>query len=798
MTLPAATARLVATLIACLVLQGALACRGGPDLERLSAHRERGAAAFEAGRYREAILEYRSAVQIDPDHAETHFALARAYAELRHYREAYWEIEEAIRLDPTHVEARIRKAQVLTFGDSAQKQEALDLASSLTRELPENSLAWLALGIALGRLDRLDEAVEPLERALELEPDNLQAIEQLAWTHSARGDRKAAEPFYQRRCDLDPHLRSFLAYTRFLAQDRSRDEDVVALMKRTRDAVPRIQRVGAYALYSDFLLARERYAEAEEILRKGIGAEIGSLHLFFKLARVQAARGDREAAEATMDEAVETKPYDPQTHLEVALFRREQGDVYGALAAIDRAIALDPEHREARMRRAELRLEQGHGRGDRTAVLEAEEEAREILAENPSDPDARLVMGKAAFAQGDYAKAAEHVRGALDVRGDWGEAYFVLGSMLYLQGDLPGARAELANALRFAPFLLPAERLAAKIHARLGDDEEALKAAVRTLRRDPRDTEIRVLLAQSLLRLGHVEDARIVLKQVPEEARHPAVDYALARVALQEGDRALARERLMSAHRRDGVHFPVLRDLLELDREDDRIAESVDRLRIAATSRPEDARLVVLRARAALYAGETGEAERLLVRAIETDPDEQSAYLLLGSVLAASGRTDEVIATYEAALARAPDSPAVNMLLGSLYEQQGRVEDAIARYERAVAADTGLGAARNNLAQLLAENGDDLERALELAQQAKALLPEHPLVADTLGWVLYRKGVPGAGSEYLAEAERGLTEGHPALGEVRYRTKARACPETPAPTAAYAAPRPRLVRPSPR
>jgi tetratricopeptide (TPR) repeat protein len=96
------------------------------------------------------------------------------------------------------------------------------------------------------------------------------------------------------------------------------------------------------------------------------------------------------------------------------------------------------------------------------------------------------------------------------------------------------------------------------------------------------------------------------------------------------------------------------------------------------------------------------------------------------------------------------------MVVGSLDELQSRTKDAMAQYEEAIRLEPGLAVARNNLAYLITEEGGDLDRALELAQEAKALLPDNPNAADTLGWVLYKKNLPSAAIGYLKEAASGF------------------------------------------
>ena len=44
------------------------------------------------------------------------------------------------------------------------------------------------------------------------------------------------------------------------------------------------------------------------------------------------------------------------------------------------------------------------------------------------------------------------------------------------------------------------------------------------------------------------------------------------------------------------------------------------------------------------------------------------------------------------------------------------------------------------MAWLYSEHGNDIDRALGLAQTALERLPENPYVLDTLGWIYYKKG----------------------------------------------------------
>ncbi len=66
--------------------------------------------------------------------------------------------------------------------------------------------------------------------------------------------------------------------------------------------------------------------------------------------------------------------------------------------------------------------------------------------------------------------------------------------------------------------------------------------------------------------------------------------------------------------------------------------------------------------------------------------------------------------------------------------------------------------AANNLAYLLAETGENVDVALNLAQSVKQQFPDDPSISDTLGWVYYKKNIFSRAVVYLKEANEKITD----------------------------------------
>jgi Flp pilus assembly protein TadD len=98
------------------------------------------------------------------------------------------------------------------------------------------------------------------------------------------------------------------------------------------------------------------------------------------------------------------------------------------------------------------------------------------------------------------------------------------------------------------------------------------------------------------------------------------------------------------------------------------------------------------------------------------------------------------------------------MLLGIMHDDRKEYTEAEAHYEQALKLNPKFAPAANNLAWLMVEQGASLEFALPYAQTAREQQPTDPHIADTLGWIYYKKNAYLLAVNLLKEASEKLPD----------------------------------------
>ena len=148
-------------------------------------------------------------------------------------------------------------------------------------------------------------------------------------------------------------------------------------------------------------------------------------------------------------------------------------------------------------------------------------------------------------------------------------------------------------------------------------------------------------------------------------------------------------------------------------------------------------------------------AESSFQTALKANPNYLQPYYALAGIYLSENKTDQAIAQYRAALEANPRQTQPHMVLGSIFDSQKQYDESEKHYRAALEINPEFAPAANNLAFILAEQGQNLDEALGYARMAKERLPEDPNVMDTLGWVYFKKGLyDNAISEFSDSLEK--------------------------------------------
>jgi putative PEP-CTERM system TPR-repeat lipoprotein len=663
---------------------------------RKQAYFESGTTYLDKGDYRAAVIEFRNAVNIDPLFGPARAKLADSYARLGDGANALAEYVRAADLLKDDYDVQLRAAALLLAADRGD--EALAKADLALKLRPSAVPAHIMRGNALARLNSFDEALKAIEEAVRLDPARGETFTQKGIIQLASGRRDEAEAAFTKAVSLDPKaIDGYLALGNYYwAVGRAPETErafAAALKIRPDDA-------GANRAMAAFLLAVGKTADAEQYLRA-----------------VAEKSGDTSSIYALTDYYV--------------LAGRSK-------EAIDRLTPLASSEAPAPGSRERLARAYSSG-GDR---VKAREVVDSILKSDKTNLEARLLSAQFLFDEGKRDEALATVRDAANTHPNSVEAQFILGRIYASRGDSTAAEAAFREVLRLNPRMTGAHLELSRLQLQNGKPSEALSMAGEAVRNDPDNVTARLTLIRSQLASKDVAGAEREIAAL--KAKYPnlgAVHAQAGMLAALKTDFAGARASFERALVLEGDSIEALTGLIMLEVRAGDLAAAKRHIDSRVNGKPSP-EMLMLAARTYATANDLGATETFLRRAIEADSTMLPAYAMLGQLYLSQKKLDEARKEFESMAARQSKPVAALTMSGIILQTQGNTAEARKRYEQVLSIDGRAPIAANNLAWLQAEAGDNLDVALQIAQTAAAAAPQLPDVADTVGWIYYKKKLP--------------------------------------------------------
>lgn len=480
---------------------------------------------------------------------------------------------------------------------------------------------------------------------------------------------------------------------------------------------------------------RERdYSEALGHLRSAVAVDPASASLRLELARLYWLLGNRQngyerQAVQQGEEAARLAPgvLEAERFLAMvytALASRPSAEpamLAAAVAHQERALSLALEEERSAEQLAMGKLYQQAGRfGDAAAVLES------LVGKGEAPVEAYFWLHRAYADQGDLDRAVPPLRQAIALAPASTPLVEALVDLQERRGDLTAAIAAARDLVALAPRAPGSWRRLAQLLRRAGQPAEALEAyetAEDLVRRqgtgegDLSLADLALERAETLLEAGRPREA---LALVREGARTHPDD---PRFAL-----ALAQLQYRAGEKEDGL--ATLEQLLKARAGDPRIESAVSDAYLSLGARAE-------------RGGKFSEAERLLQRAIDVYPENDSALNYLGYLWADRGvNLEQSVAYIERALRVGGESGAYLDSLGWANFRLGRFDLAEAHLTRAAALSASEPEIHAHLGELYAATGR-LPAAIAAWEKALTLSPpDAPAIKKRIEQARRQVGAP--------------------------------------------------------
>jgi tetratricopeptide (TPR) repeat protein len=656
----------------------------------------------------------------------------------------------------------MNEARLIVFREPVRAHQLLarGLAKAPDLAIVQRTRAYIA--IIDGDTDR---ALAAAEKAVELDPDDVANWVELGTVHQARIRERQLR-------HQPPDDEIFEAAIEAL----KRVEERLGAFPRARLEIARLyavwpgHRMHATKTYEKALaLAKEQgspfeigfaaramhqyaqqignYKLRKRALRTLVEVDDSDYAAWDDLARIADAM-PRGSAEEVYLRLLGKRPEDPRAHLLYVSFLIRSGRSDDAEAHLRRRLEDGLEDPLLWERLLLMKIQAGRMADARALYVEMADGFPEAFP-------TRVAEARLTLAEGRSDAASRQLRVLVAERETF-ELQRLLALAEYRLGDLAEARKAIERSLELAPTPhFPVIRLKALIDYASGNWKASLEAyRVLIERKQELSEEERVRIATALDRIGKRAESREVLERMLA-AETPSAEAVIAYAELEgENDPERAHAQLVAAHERVPADPRLLETLTELEVRSERATEALARLDRVVAARLASASTLLVRAELLAGMGAYERAEADVLRAFEADPTLPGAINLLFTIYRMQGKLEEARRSFEQAEEAGVLHSGARLLLGRLYLSDGDTARAREMLERVVREHPELWTAKNDLAYVLAERREDLDRAVQLAREAHTASGRNATTADTVGYAHLAAGRPEAALQQFQRAIR--------------------------------------------
>jgi tetratricopeptide (TPR) repeat protein len=498
---------------------------------------------------------------------------------------------------------------------------------------------------------------------------------------------------------------------------------------------PRAEKAAGFHLAIGTLALRQNnFPAAEAAFKQAIAISPKSSVAHELLANLQLRQNNIADGSQSLKTAAELAPVRSPTPLRYVEFLRDSGDEAGAKKRLEEIIAKAPDYIPAHVQMAQTLF--AEKRYD-----DCGEVLKRILAMAPGHYEAMLMSGRLMLVKKDPVKGLAELEKLARSHGGIAAAHYHLAVAQLLNNDPNKAMASLKQAVTIDPEYAEALLLEADLNIRKNNPEPVVRSMTDLLRKRPQLARAYILLGEAhVQRQNYNEGINVYSKLAQIYPKNPQAHQLIGVAHLEAKRRTEARQSFEKARALVPDYYPAFEQIVNLDLAEGKTADALRRVQEEIQKKPTVAGPHVLQARVYFAQTNLAAAETSLQKAIQLDPNvAPNTSVLMAQILARTGRETDAVAFLTDVSRKHTNDVSSLMQLGMLHSQRTNYAAARQSYEQLLKINPTFVPALNNLANLYSEQFKMFDEAYEMARKGRELDPDNAVIADTLGWILYKR-----------------------------------------------------------
>lgn len=623
----------------------------------------------QSGNWSGAILEYKNAVQLDPNNKDGRVGLGHAHLELGDFDSGLKELKRARSLGANDTETTLAITRALIIlgnndeaatelalhGDFEQYdwrylqamldlrvgryEDAKEVFAALAEERPADRQAQRGLISSWLQLGEVEEAKKALNVAIESGPEDVDIWTMKGELDVMDGDYEAARVAYDNALKLDPD-----AYSARIGQ-------VVALV------------------------GLDRFEHAKDVMAKLPDAAENDLRVIYLTGIIAEGLDNTGEAIVQFRTVVQQRPAHREALQKLAKLHFESGEMSRAIEYLEQLTSLFPGEQQYRKQLGAAQLAAG-----RLDSAFEELESLDINIEKQTDANMLALLGSAYAKQGKLSDGIDSLKRAHELAPDSTAITIQLALGHLRSGNQENGKLLLREVLDKEPENLTANVLNILAHSR--DEPESARALLDDfIERAPSQALALNIRGFMSLTAGEIEAARTDFENaISNDAKFLPPYFNLARLERAAGNTDAVSGHLKRVLEIEPVNSQALVALGALASANGQTEEAVKFWESARQNNPDAGKPRAALARYYRESGQLPKAKQLIEEAYKISPYEPPIQYEYAQIQLIDGNADEASEVVSRLVNRFPDSPRVielEIALSRLYGDEASLVTAL-------------------------------------------------------------------------------------------------------------------------